>query len=297
MFIFKEILNEVESEHQQSPQFYTALYDAVVSAMREVQPDMKFVGMALAYHREWSWWFYFLNQSNHVSGVPLDYVSFHFYASATSRTDPNAYDAFFPQCDDFIEEVAQIIVIRDELSPTTQLFIDEVGVILPDDTAPNPAAFPLVYWNAAAAEFAYLFGNLAAQNVSWLGMSQLVGYPSQFPSVSMVNWTTGEMTPRYWTLQLLLNHYRGGAGAVYLTYVNVDGVFAQGFANPTRTLLLVNKQNAAQAVGLTADWQNAKYECVDENSGFSPAPTKVLTDHTNLPLQPFGVCVVTYPSQ
>jgi hypothetical protein len=290
-------LNEVESEHQQSPQFYTALYDAVAAAMLEVQPELKIVGMALAYHREWPWWFYFLNQSNHASGIPLDYVSFHFYASVPSRTDPNGYEAFFPQCDDFIEEVAQIIVIRDQLSPSTQLFIDEVGVILPDDTAPDPASFPLVYWNAAAAEFAYLFGNLAGQNVSWLGMSQLVGYPTQFPSVSMVNWTTGEMTPRYFTLKLLLEHYRGGAGAVYPTYVNVDGVFAQGFANPTQTLLLVNKQNGAQAVGLTADWQNAKYECVDENSGFSPAPVKVLTDHTNLPLLPYAVCVVTYPQQ
>lgn len=56
------------------------------------------------------------------------------------------------------------------------------------------------YWNAAASYFAYatfslllcnkdaryIFGNLALQNVDFLGESQLVGYPTQFPSVSMV---------------------------------------------------------------------------------------------------------------
>ncbi len=56
-------------------------------------------------------------------------------------------------------------------------------MILPDDTDPNVGPFPLVYWNAAAAAYAYLYGRLAGQAVAWVGMSQLVGYPSQFPSV------------------------------------------------------------------------------------------------------------------
>ncbi len=66
-----------------------------------------------------------------------------------------------------------------------------IGIILPDDNDPNVVPFPLVYWNAAAAAYAYLFGQLAGQRVSWVGMSQLVGCVTQFPSVSMVNWTTG----------------------------------------------------------------------------------------------------------
>jgi hypothetical protein len=43
-----EVLNEVEFEHHIDPETYTRLYDAVVTAMKKVQPDMKFVGLALA---------------------------------------------------------------------------------------------------------------------------------------------------------------------------------------------------------------------------------------------------------
>src|SRR5579859_1394584 len=43
-----EVLNEVDFEHQMTPQAYTKLYDAIVLAMREVQPELKFVGIALA---------------------------------------------------------------------------------------------------------------------------------------------------------------------------------------------------------------------------------------------------------
>jgi hypothetical protein len=53
--------------------------------------------------------------------------------------------------------LSQIVRIRDALNPTVELFIDEVGVILPGDNAePPPPDFPLVYWNAAAAAYAYL---------------------------------------------------------------------------------------------------------------------------------------------
>ena len=40
---------------------------------------------------------------------------------------------------------------------------------------------PLIYWNAAAAQYAYIYGTLAAMNIDYLGMSQFVGYPTQFP--------------------------------------------------------------------------------------------------------------------
>src|SRR5437867_6149974 len=42
-----EVLNEVDFEHSMSPPTYTRLYDAVVEAMRRVQPGMKLVVTAL----------------------------------------------------------------------------------------------------------------------------------------------------------------------------------------------------------------------------------------------------------
>ncbi len=64
-------------------------------------------------------------------------------------------------------------------------------ILAGNDNDPNVGPFPLVYWNAAAAQFVYLFGQLAAQAVSVVGMSELIGFPTMYPSVSMVNWTTG----------------------------------------------------------------------------------------------------------
>jgi hypothetical protein len=99
--------------------------------------------------------------------------------------------------------------------------------------------FPLVYWNAAAAMFAYAFGNVAVLGLDVLGESQLVGYPQvrrqsllsalrnvnsltlqlgslppQFPSVAMLNWTTGAGTARYWVLDLLLQQTTKGDALV-----------------------------------------------------------------------------------
>jgi hypothetical protein len=44
-----EVLNEVDAEHSMSPQTYTKIYDAIVTAMHKVSPDTKFIGLALAY--------------------------------------------------------------------------------------------------------------------------------------------------------------------------------------------------------------------------------------------------------
>lgn len=162
-----------------------------------------------------------------------DYISFHFYASATARDDPATYAAFFTQADAFVGEVAQIVAIRDALAPGVKIDIDEMGVILPDDNSDKwttwSPGFQPIYWNAAAAMWAYLYGRLSALNIDLLGESQLVGYPSmpelglspQYPSVALLNWTSGAGTARYWVLKLLLDS--AGVG---------DGVVATGTAPP-----------------------------------------------------------------
>lgn len=87
---------------------------------------MKFFGMALAFHNEWDWYYYFLDSGNHRPGIPIDYITFHFYASS-SRTDIPGYEVFFNQADAFVEEVKNITRIRDAVSPNTKLDIDETG--------------------------------------------------------------------------------------------------------------------------------------------------------------------------
>jgi hypothetical protein len=74
-----EVLNE--GEHGMTPERYTAHYDAIVSAIHAVSPETKFMGMALGSPSDPHYFEYFLNHANHKPGIPLDYISYHFYAT------------------------------------------------------------------------------------------------------------------------------------------------------------------------------------------------------------------------
>ena len=102
-------------------------------------------------------------------------ISYHFYAGSNSRTDPNSYEIFFSQLDTFTFEVEQIEEIRKSLSPQTRTTIDELGIILPDDNTPGAPQFPLVYWNAGAALYAYAWARISRLGIDVVGHSQLVG--------------------------------------------------------------------------------------------------------------------------
>jgi hypothetical protein len=117
--------NEIDFEHYTSVEEYTRRYDAIVNAIRKINPQMQFVGLALEGHREWQYYTYFLNHSNHVSGTPIDWISYHFYALTESRDNVTLYETFFPQADNFIDEVKIIQSIRNLLSPLTKTTIDE----------------------------------------------------------------------------------------------------------------------------------------------------------------------------
>ncbi len=197
-----EVLNEVDVEHATTPQQYTERYDAIVSAIHNVSPKTKFVGLALAFPDRLNYFEYFLNPANHRPGIPLDMISCHFYASpgnGTNASNPDAWH-FCEQADSFLATVRKVESIRLRLSPSTMTDIDELGVIAPDDKSWTNLP---VYWNAAGAMFAYLYTELSKMGIENIGESQLVGYPTQYPSVSMVNWQTGKPNARFRVLELL----------------------------------------------------------------------------------------------
>ena len=106
-------------------------------------------------------------------------VSYHFYSLANSRVDPFDWECLFPQLDTFTLEVEQIEEIRKILSPDTRTTIDELGVILPDENTKGVPPFPLIYWNAGAALYAYAWAKLSRQGIDVIGHSQLVGQFTQ----------------------------------------------------------------------------------------------------------------------
>ncbi len=293
-----EVLNEVESEHTTTPEMYTKEYDAIVDGIRRASPSTKFMGMALggpSDHPDFVE--YFLDPKHHKAGIPLDFISYHFYASPTRQQTIDQWQyTFFDQADGFLHTVRYIESIRKRLSPTTKTDTDELGVILPtDNTDADKVAPPPEYWNLAGSLYAYLYMQLSRQGIDIIGESQLVGYPTQFPSVSMMNWVDNKPNARFWVLKLIKDNFHAGDRLVdgSLDGANSSDVEGQAFITPSgRKALLANKRNRAISVVLP-DADKATAVTVDRQTGNGPAHSVSVTDG-KIKLEPFAVTVVSW---
>jgi hypothetical protein len=299
-FPYWEVLNEVEAEHTTSPEDYTKRYDAMVEGIRKVSPETKFMGLALAFAGgNPKYYEYFLNPKNHKPGIPLDFISFHFYASPALDEGPDQWQhTFYNQAAGFLSNTRFILAIRDRLSPKTKIDTDELGVILPTDNTPaDKTPLAPIYWNAASALYAHLFVELSKLGVDVIGESQLVGYPTQFPSVSMIDYTNGKPNARYWVLKLIKDNFHPGDKLV----ANQEEIFStpsitiQGFITPQgKKVLFVNKNNTGKTVKLQAELANGSTLTVDEQTG-DDAPRVGKANGDELKLAPFAVTVLQAP--
>lgn len=296
-----EVLNEIEFEHHWTPQEYTKFYDSVTAAMRKVDPNIKFVGLALAAPSKHPEMFeYFLNPANHRKGAPLDFISYHFYASPSpDQTLDDWQYTFFDQAEGFLNTVRYVEQIRKRLSPSTKTDLDELGVILPEDgkeiRQPGYVAKPEPqnYWNLDGAMYAYIYEETAKMGIDVLGESQLVGYPSQYPSVSMMNYNTAEPNPRFWVLKLLKDNFGPGDKLVETTNPN-GSLSVQAFeTSHGKSLLVINKRNRAEQITLPADADGASVSLVAPSTG-DHAPAQETLHGRTLSLQPFEVAVLQY---
>ena len=293
-----EVLNEVDFEHHMTPEQYTARYDAIVSAIKRVAPTMKFVGLALAAPSDDPRMFeYFLDHKNHKPGIPLDMISYHFYATPSADQTPEVQQyTFFDQADRFIATVRYIEAIRKRLSPSTGTTVDEIGSISADDGQQGKPGhvtkpIPNSYWNLSGATYAYVFGNLALLGIDVAGESQLVGYPTQFPSVSMVDWNTGAPNARYRVLQLLKANFAPGDKLVKTTSGN-PYVYALGMITPSgdHKLLLVNKRD--RDIQITLPQAAKEAQLVDQTTGANP-PSHQSLNSSKITLHGLAVGVFT----
>ena len=301
-----EIFNEIEFEHNTTPEQYTARYDAIAGAIRKVAPQMKFVALGLASPGvEPRYFEHFLNPRNHQPGIPLDMISYHFYA--VPKPDENMeiqQHTYFTQADGFLSTVRYIEAIRKRLSPTTRTTVNETGSISAEDLRQGEPGYrfqpiPNAYWNLSGATYAYVFAKLAAIGIDVAGESQLVGYPTQFPSVSMVDWNTGAPNARFRVMELLKNNF-GPGGRLVATSLG-GGLFggqlahAQGFVTPDgrHKLLLVSKRDRQQEI-LVPGASGATLQVVDQSTQGRPARMETLSSET-LRLPGYAVAVVTMP--
>lgn len=326
-----EVFNEPEAEHRLNWVEYNRLYDSVVRSIRaSADPDRQitFVGLALSGHYEWDWYEGFLTLDNHVEdvrdAVAGGMVSFHWYGSLPSRTNVSQFDVPFSQLQHFLDtEIPRIIDVRDRLSPTTGLFLDEAGVIAKGDNNPDAPPLPPIYYNMVAGLYTVLVSELSTRGIDAVASSQFCGCPpipewdipnSQFPGVSMTNWTTGNGNPRYWALKLYLQYF-GPGDTIFLNATRLVSSSATSdvqVGNPiyvqarltakgnNYAVILVNKTDRRQTLTLKADdgFVEAQVSVVDETTHdekwkeFTVPISDCCSKKHTLVLEPFAVAVL-----
>jgi len=288
-----EVLNEPDLEHNLTPQSYTKIYDAIVLALKEVSPETKFIGLSLAYETNPEWFEYFLNPANHKPGVTLEGISYHFYGTPDNNNQPiSVYQySFFNQANGFLDRVRYIENIRKRLSPQVFTTINEIGNILSRDGTNEQ--IPNTYWNLSGAMYAYIYLELTKMGVDVAGESQLVGYPTQFPSVSMMNWKNGKPNSRFWVLKLLKDNF-GPGDKLAATHSNIPGVVTQGFITTDgNKLLLINKELNDVQFQLPKNAEVVSITYVDASTGENPPAKKKLTGNM-VKLGGFSVAVIDF---
>merc|ERR1712166_1218013 len=334
------VLNE--DEHHLAPdkgQAYTVCFDAIKVEIAKINPAIIAVGPELC----WSctpnplpFMKYFLNASNHADGLAPALTSYHHGMNADGPTG----NSFFTQWDDFMSShVLLLEQWKRELASETKFILNEYIPFVNDwcdctgvEHLCGGEAFPAkcpdwqahatsggdpnlqhakgvainkktLGWNAAAACFAYGFGNLASLDYVAVGQDQLVGgtWPDNEPAVSCMDWQSGQPNAKYWVTQLLAQTVgtKESKAIVNVTVSDADSVYAMPFIKQgtDRGILLVNKEGAEVAItikGIKAGLAS----CVDgtgdtETPAFAPPAVKHIGADGILNLGAFGVAVVT----
>jgi hypothetical protein len=257
-----EVLNE-RNMAGVTAQEYTVLYDATVEAVRKVDPEIKFIGLSLAHPWDFPQFFtYFLDPHNHRPGIPLDVISYHFYAKyGPSDPAPAQVSTAFDQANQFITTVKYINAIRDKLSPSTRVMINELGTIIGTEA-------PQVPWPAdrlgdipfhlriSAAMYAYLYGNIAPLGVEAAGQSTMGmagGRVGAYSACAMLD-ADGSPNVRYKVAKLLMAEFPPGSKIVN-SYTGIGiwrnpfPIYVQAFTDPDgkHKILIVNKRDVVNA--------------------------------------------------
>lgn len=289
-----EVLNEPELEHNLSPEQYTRQYDAIVNAVKVVSPETKFIGMASCVYGKPEFFEYFLNPENHKPGTPIDMISYHFYAGGHPEQTYEDYQySYFDKSDAFLTSVKYIENIRKRLAPNVKTAINELGTFVSEEMRNKP--IPDEYWNLSAAVYTYLFIELNKLGIDIIGESQLIGYPGQFPDVSMMNWENGKPNARYWVLKMLIDNFGPGDSLVETITGIMTGsdYVAQGFITKKgRKAIILNKRNKLLQIRVPENFNGAKLSVVDLSSGDNP-PIQSEIEGTTLELKPYAVVIAT----
>jgi len=281
-----------------------------VSSIHQIAPKVKFIGISLAHGIDPvatpEYLRYFLNSSNHKTGVPLDMIAYHHYAFP-KYNDSDMWGSVLNSTKQFLNQVIINERIRKELAPDTQLNIEEFGTIVGTGRETNPPPLPDSYWNSQAVQYGYAFAFLSnLGGVHALGMSQFVGYPGNFPSLPMIDWKDGKVNARYWALRILveelgLAHGKRKINVVKSSSSNSDIVYTAAF-NTTRNniskrkVLLINLVEDNVIIHIEG-MKGGQIVYVDTRTGAKGEPVYEAIARNSILIGGYAVAIVTYPHQ
>jgi hypothetical protein len=303
------ILNEPDFENHITVEQYTKIWDSVATGIHRIDPSVHFFSAEVS-GAEIPWAKYFLDAKNHAPGAPpVEYFCIHNYTNGNN--DPSTWhDAYFvhpdknvsdgASADAFANRVRDVMKIRDQLSPKTTIMLDELGIfdiVKPTEEScradePYHAYNPL-YWNANGANWADTFISAENLGIPLISMSQMDGYPTQCPSISMMDGETRRPNAHYWALYLI-SHNFGPGDKLVATRSSSPDIVAQASATPAgKKLLLINTQDNPVTVDLTGSFSSGRLhaDVVDQQSGEQAPRSDGISNHT-LTLAPFAVAVV-----
>jgi hypothetical protein len=304
------ILNEPDFENHITVEQYTKIYDAVATSIHKIDPDVQFFSPEVS-GAEIPWAKYFLDAKNHrPDAPPVQYFCIHNYTNGNN--DPSTWhDSYFVHPDKnvsdgasanaFGDRVKQVMQIRDQLSPKTIIILDELGIF--DIVKPTEEScradepyhnYNPLYWNANGANWADTF--IAAENlgVPLISMSQMDGYPTQCPSISMMDGETKRPNAHYWALWLISHNFGPGDRLVTTKSSTEDVVAQASITSSGRKLLLINTTDQDVTVNLAGAYASGtqRMQVVDAKSGEQvPRAESVTGQHVTL--APFAVAIVT----
>lgn len=303
------ILNEPDFENHITVEQYTRIYDAVATSIHKIDPDVQFFSPEVS-GAEIPWAKYFLDAKNHrPDAPPVQYFCIHNYTNGNN--DPSTWhDSYFVHPDKnvsdgasanaFGDRVKQVMQIRDQLSPKTIIILDELGIFdIVEPTEESCRAdepyhnYNPLYWNANGANWADTF--IAAENlgVPLISMSQMDGYPTQCPSISMMDGETKRPNAHYWALWLISHNFGPGDRLVTTKSSSEDVVAQASITSSGRKILLINTTDQDVTVNLAGAYASGtqRMQVVDAQSGEQvPRAESVTGQHVTL--APFAVAVV-----
>jgi hypothetical protein len=299
------ILNESDYENRLNVEEYTRIWDAVAEAIHNIDSTVQFFGPEIS-GAELTWARYFLNPKNHSSSAPpVQWFSFHHYVAADN--DPAIWQTRFfvePQVEGgppaFVDELRDVLKVRDELSPMTRIAIDELGTFLklkphdsggPDDELYS--AYNSLYWVASGASWANNFITAENFGIPLISMTQMVGYPTQSPSCTMINPDTARPNAHYWVLSLIGSNFGPGDKLVNTESASSDVAVQAAITSKGRKILLVNRSDHTVSLDLSNAFakKQLSLDVVDEVSGENP-PRTIRALGRVVELAPFAVAVV-----